>query len=103
MGPKADTVLPRSHDCSGVSSMSLAPPLLMFKASSLLTAALVAVSIAVPTQRAAAQLNHPHLSVMAGGSSYDMSRTGTSAFGAVRVDIPFVKIVYEASIGVFEA
>jgi hypothetical protein len=40
---------------------------------------------------------------MAGGSTYDMSRTGTSPFGAVRVDIPFVKIVYEASLSVFEA
>ena len=75
----------------------------MSKASTLLTAALVVAIIAAPTQRASAQLNHPHLSVMAGGSSYDMSRTGTSPFGAVRVDIPFVKIVYEASLGIFEA
>lgn len=75
----------------------------MLKPSILGAAALVVATLSAPIQRAAAQLNHPHLSVMGGGSSYDMSRTGTSPFGAVRVDIPYVKIVYEASLGVFEA
>jgi hypothetical protein len=69
----------------------------------LLTAALVVATLATPAERAAAQLNHPHLTVLAGGSTYDMSRSGTSPFGAVRIDLPFVKIVYEAGLGVFEA
>jgi len=75
----------------------------MLKPSVLVAVVLVVAAIATPTQHAAAQLNHPHLTVLGGGSSYDMSRTGTSPFGAVRVDLPFVKIVYEASLGVFEA
>jgi len=75
----------------------------MLKPSVLAAVALVVATLSAPTQRANAQLNHPHVSVMAGGSTYDMSRSGTSPFGALRLDIPFVKIVYEASLGIFEA
>ena len=101
--PKADSMVRRSHDRTRHRSTPIAGPHLMFNASKLLTAALVVATLATPTARAAAQVNHFHFSVVGGVSHYDFSHIGNSPFGAIRADIPWAMIVTEGSLGIFEA
>jgi hypothetical protein len=67
------------------------------------TIALLAAALAVPATRASAQLPIPSLSIMGGVTSWDLSGTGSSPFGAVRLDIPLLFIIGEGSLGVFRA
>jgi hypothetical protein len=61
----------------------------------LVVAALVAIA---PT--ANAQLPIPSFAVVGGVSSYDLSGTGSTPIGALRVDIPLLALVAEGSLGV---
>jgi hypothetical protein len=64
--------------------------------------ALAGLMSAVALPRVAdAQLPLPSMSLMGGVSQWDLSGTGTSPFGAIRVQIPLVVIIAEGSLGVF--
>jgi hypothetical protein len=63
-------------------------------------AGLLAAATLAPAARAQL-LPIPHVSVMGGVSQWDLSGTGTSPFGAVRLEVPLVFIIAEGSLGVF--
>src|SRR4051812_24158951 len=69
----------------------------------LITFVLLCAAAIVPTGRASAQLPIPSLSIVGGVSHWDLSGTGTSPFGAVRVDVPLLFIIGEGSLGIFRA
>lgn len=68
-----------------------------FACAALLTLAALAIR---PTP-ATAQLPIPAVSIMGGVSQFDLSRTGTAPFGAVRLEVPFPIIIIEGSLGAF--
>jgi hypothetical protein len=51
--------------------------------------------------RASAQLPLPKLSVAGGVSHYDFGTSGTSAIGALRLEVPLVSLVGEGSLALF--
>jgi hypothetical protein len=55
---------------------------------------------AMAARPAHAQLPIPSFAVVGGVSHFDLSGTGTTAIGAVRVDIPLLMLVAEGSFGV---
>jgi hypothetical protein len=60
-----------------------------------------AVTAAFVSPRAAvAQLPIPSFGIVGGVSSYDLSGTGTTPIGALRVDIPLLVLVAEGSLGI---
>ncbi|MEO8335730.1 MAG: hypothetical protein ABI664_12205 [bacterium] len=74
----------------------------MPKSYSIFAAVLVVASLAAPMDRAAAQmLAVPHVSLMGGVSQFDLAGTGRAPFGAIRLDVPLVFVIAEASVGVF--
>ncbi|HEX4681241.1 MAG TPA: hypothetical protein VH277_00960 [Gemmatimonadaceae bacterium] len=56
--------------------------------------------VAMAARPAHAQLPIPSFAVVGGVSSYDLSGTGTTAVGALRVDIPLLLLLAEGSLGV---
>ncbi|MDB4912457.1 MAG: hypothetical protein JWM95_101 [Gemmatimonadetes bacterium] len=71
----------------------------MFKSLSRLVVALLAGATLTP-RIAHAQLPIPSLSVVGGVSSYDLSGTGTTPFGALRLEVPLIFLIAEGSLGV---
>jgi hypothetical protein len=63
--------------------------------------ALIALGALVAARPASAQLPIPSFSIAGGVSSYDLSGTGTAPFGVVRLDIPLLMLIGEASVGAF--
>jgi hypothetical protein len=61
---------------------------------------LIAATIAAAPTAAAAQLPIPSIAIVGGVSSYDLSGTGSTPIGALRVDIPLLALVAEGSLGV---
>ena len=65
------------------------------------TSTLTLALLALHASSARAQLPIPSLSLMGGVSQWDLSGTGTSPFGAVRLDVPLLFLVAEGSVGIF--
>lgn len=57
--------------------------------------------LAARSRRATAQLPIPHIGIVGGVSRYSLSHTGTTPFGALRVDVPLLMFVGEGSVGLF--
>jgi hypothetical protein len=51
--------------------------------------------------RASAQLPIPRFEIAGGVTKFDMSGTGTTPFGAVRLDLPISALIFEGSLGAF--
>jgi hypothetical protein len=64
----------------------------------LVPSVLFAAALFVP-RAAHAQLPVPSLALVGGVSNYDLSGTGSTAFGAVRVDVPLLAVIAEGSLG----
>lgn len=60
----------------------------------------IAALIALIPAAAHAQLPIPSVAVVGGVSHYDLSGTGSTAIGAVRLDIPLLMLLAEGSLGV---
>lgn len=69
----------------------------------LLKVVLLSAAVCGPVARASAQLPIPSVSVMGGVSTWDLSGTGSSPFGALRLDIPLLFVIGEGSLGIFRA
>jgi hypothetical protein len=63
-------------------------------------AALVMATALMLPRAVRAQLPIPSFAVVGGISSYDLSGTGTTPIGALRVDIPLLALVAEGSLGI---
>lgn len=60
----------------------------------------VAVLLATAVHAAHAQLPIPSLALVGGVSHYNLDGSGSTPFGAVRVDVPLLALVAEGSLGV---
>jgi hypothetical protein len=59
-----------------------------------------AIALVIAPQSVRAQLPIPSLSIVGGVSQYDLSGTGSTPIGAVRVDVPLFVLLAEGSLGV---
>jgi hypothetical protein len=71
--------------------------------SSLTAAFVTAAMLAAPTHRASAQLPIPSVSIVGGVTHFNLAGTGTSPFGALRIEVPLLSLIAEGSLGVFRA
>jgi hypothetical protein len=69
-----------------------------------LTAALViAAMLAAPAHRASAQLPIPSVTIVGGVTHFNLAGSGTSAIGALRIDVPLLSLIAEGSLAAFRS
>jgi len=66
-----------------------------------LAVALAITPLVVCQRQLYAQLPVPSIGIAGGVAKYDLVGAGTTPFGAVRVDIPFLSFIAEGSVGAF--